>query len=125
MNLRELITEIDVEKIAGNPDLEIEGVAYDSRKIQPDFLFVAISGFKEDGHDFILEAIEKGAKAVIVEKEIQIPFPKIVSVRVPSSRLALAQISNRFYEFPSGQIRVIGITGNAWKEVESLTEPEP
>lgn len=115
MNLRELISEIDVEKIAGNPDLEIEGVAYDSRKIQPDFLFVAISGFKEDGHDFILEAIEKGAKAVIVEKEIQIPFPKIVSVRVPSSRVALAQISNRFYEFPSGQIRVIGITGTNGK----------
>jgi len=115
VNLRELITDIDVEKIAGNPDLEIEGVAYDSRKIQPNFLFVAISGFKEDGHYFIGEAIERGAKAVIVEKEIQIPFPKIVLVRVPSSRLALAQISNRFYGFPSGQINVIGITGTNGK----------
>jgi UDP-N-acetylmuramoyl-L-alanyl-D-glutamate--2,6-diaminopimelate ligase len=116
VNLRELITDIDVEKIAGNPDLEIEGVAYDSRKIQPNFLFVAISGFKEDGHHFIGEAIERGARAVIIEKEIQIPFPKkIVSVRVPSSRLALAQISNRFYDFPTGQIRVIGITGTNGK----------
>jgi len=115
VNLRELITDIDVEKIAGNPDLEIEGVTYDSRKIQPNFLFVAISGFKEDGHHFIGEAIERGAKAVIVEEEIQIPFPKIVSVKVPSSRLALAQVSNRFYGFPSGQIRVIGITGTNGK----------
>jgi UDP-N-acetylmuramoyl-L-alanyl-D-glutamate--2,6-diaminopimelate ligase len=115
VNLRELIIDVEIEKIAGNPDREIEGVTYDSRKIQPNFLFVAISGFKEDGHHFVREAIERGAKAVIVEKEIQIPFPKIVSVKVSSSRLALAQISNRFYGFPSGQIRVIGITGTNGK----------
>lgn len=115
MNLRELITDIKVEKIAGNPDLEIEGVTYNSRKIQPNFLFVAISGFREDGHHFISQAIEKGVKAVIVEKEIHIPFPGIVSVKVPSSRLALAQISNRFYGYPSGQIKVIGITGTNGK----------
>ncbi len=115
MNLRELITDVDVEKIAGNPDLEIERVTYDSGKIQPNSLFVAISGFKEDGHHFICEAIERGARAIIVEKEVQVPFPQIVSVKVPSSRLALAQISNRFYGFPSRQIRVIGVTGTNGK----------
>ncbi|MFQ6066650.1 MAG: UDP-N-acetylmuramoyl-L-alanyl-D-glutamate--2,6-diaminopimelate ligase [bacterium] len=115
MNLRELITDVEVEKIAGNPNWEIEGVTYDSRKIQPNYLFVAISGFKEDGHHFIREAIERGAKAVIVEKEVQIPFPHVASVKVPSSRLALARISSRFYGFPSGQILMIGITGTNGK----------
>jgi len=117
MKLKELISEVKIEKIIGNPDVDIEGLTYDSRKVKEGYLFVAIRGFKKDGHQFIPEAIKRGAKAIVLEREIEtrLPGPKTPIIKVSSSRLALTRISAHFYGFPSQKIRVIGITGTNGK----------
>ena len=70
VKLKKLIEKIHFQKIIGSSDLDIKGLTYDSRKAKKSFLFVAISGFKMDGHRFIRHAWEKGARAFIIEKDI-------------------------------------------------------
>jgi len=116
VNLKRLIIGLNVERIESNTNLEVKGLTCDSRKVGPNFLFVAISGFKEDGHQFISQAIKKGAKVIVVEKDISVSIPReVVLIKVPSSRLALARLSTNWYGFPSGEIKVIGITGTNGK----------
>jgi len=116
VNLKRLIIGLNVERIESDTNLEVEGFTCDSRKVGPNFLFVAISGFKEDGHQFISQAIEKGARVIVVEKDISTFIPEgTVLIKVPSSRLALARLSTNWYGFPSGEIKVIGITGTNGK----------
>ena len=115
MNLQELISVLDVEKVAGPLDTIVEGLTYDSRQTKRGFLFVAIPGFKEDGHRFIPEAVKKGARVVVVEKEISSPHQGITFIRVRSSREGLARLSNYWYGFPSRELKLIGVTGTNGK----------
>ena len=115
MKIRQLIKKIPVEKITGTSNINVKGITYDSRRVEKDFLFVAIPGFKVDGHNFIREAWEKGARTFVIEKDIGFSLPGAVLIKVSSSRLALAQISNVFYGFPSQKIKVVGITGTNGK----------
>jgi len=117
MHLGGLIADLEIARIKGEVNLEVEGLAYDSRKVESNFVFVAISGFREDGHQFIAQAIEKGARVIVVEKDISISsIPQnVVLIKVPCSRLALAQLSNCWYRFPSREIKMIGITGTNGK----------
>ncbi|MEA1939466.1 MAG: UDP-N-acetylmuramoyl-L-alanyl-D-glutamate--2,6-diaminopimelate ligase [Candidatus Caldatribacteriota bacterium] len=114
MELRNLISNLKIKKIIGNSDLEIEGIYHDSRKIKKNFLFVCINGFVFDGHNFIEEAIRKGAVALVVEKKVK-TFPGITIIRVDNTRNALAILSNQFYNFPSRKVKVIGVTGTNGK----------
>ncbi|MGB9825781.1 MAG: Mur ligase family protein, partial [Desulfofundulus sp.] len=98
----------------GNQQVEISGIAYDSRQVQPGFLFVAVEGFTTDGHRYVEQAISRGAVAVVVQKEIPLPSG-IAYARVPDSRLALALLSARFYDYPSRKLKVIGVTGTNGK----------
>ena len=95
-------------------DLQITGLSYDSRKVKPGDLFVAIPGFKVDGHKFIPQAIQNGASTIIAERDFDAPA-NIQKVIVPNSREALAKLSNRFYDFPSKKLKLIGITGTNGK----------
>jgi UDP-N-acetylmuramoyl-L-alanyl-D-glutamate--2,6-diaminopimelate ligase len=94
--------------------MEYTGIAYDSRKVKPGDAFVAIPGFKADGADFIPQAIQAGAKLIVAEKEVQLP-PGIEFQRVPSARQALAHLANKFYDYPSHKLKLIGITGTNGK----------
>jgi len=117
MHLGELIADLEIARIKGEVNLEVEGLAYDSRKVESNFIFVAISGFRQDGHQFIARAIEKGARVIVMEKDVSISSmpKKVVLIKVPSSRLALAKLSNCWYRFPSREIKMIGITGTNGK----------
>lgn len=103
------------------PEAEVTGIAYDSRKVSKGDLFVAIRGENFDGHDFINNAIRKGAGVIVHEKMINCEQAETDSVaapifiRVEDSRDALACISNNFYERPSWDISVIGVTGTNGK----------
>ena len=99
MLFAELLKEIGAEAVvsAYSPDLDIAGIAYDSRKVEPGFLFVAIPGSKVDGHNYIAQAVEKGAVAVFCEREVEIA-EGVAVVRVPDCRLALATLSACFYD---------------------------
>ena len=115
MNLQELISVLDVEKVVGPLNTIVKGLTYDSRKAKIGFLFVAISGFRQDGHNFIPEAVRKGARVMVVEKEILSLPPEVTLIRVRSSREALAKLSSYWYGFPSRELKLIGITGTNGK----------
>lgn len=97
-------------------DTDISGIQMDSRKVGAGDLFVAIPGFKMDGHRFIKEAVENGAAAVIGEEELTLDIPYI---RVHNSRLALGKLASEYYKYPSRKRKVIGITGTNGKTTVS------
>lgn len=114
MKLNELIRNLDVVKIIGDLDLEINGIVYDSRKVEKNYIFVCISGAKADGHQYVKEAVKKGASALIVEKDIE-NIQDATVIKVPDSRRALAAISVNFYKNPTQDMSVIGVTGTNGK----------
>lgn len=116
MLLNSLITKLDYDMIQGTLNKGVESVAYDSRKVVKDSVFVAISGFMQDGHQYISSAIKQGATVIVVEKDVEIEESNEVTVlKVKSSREALAIISAAFYENPGNDIHLIGITGTNGK----------
>ena len=98
-------------KIFG-PDVEISSICYDSRKVKHHSLFVAIKGFTHDGHDHIDEAIAKGAAAVVIDHDMPVSIPKIIT---NDTRRALAELSYTFYDASFNQFDLIGITGTNGK----------
>jgi UDP-N-acetylmuramoyl-L-alanyl-D-glutamate--2,6-diaminopimelate ligase len=113
MELKKLLEGVEVRKITGEPLREIEGIAYHSKQVKKGFLFVAIRGMEADGHQFIGEAVQRGAEVVLLEEGQEIPAKTMVFVR--DSRQALATISSNFYGNPSSQVKLIGITGTNGK----------
>lgn len=114
MIFRNVLETVDARAFGGDPDLLIEGITYDSRQVKPGFLFVAIKGFKADGHDYIAQAIKKGAAAIMAEREVALP-PGTAWVLVPDSRRAMALLSTCFYGNPSSRMKMIGVTGTNGK----------
>lgn len=110
----ELIADLTVLFSSGNLDVPVNGIAYDSRRVEHDFLFLAIDGFKTDGHFFVNDAIASGAAALVVEKPVVVPSD-VAWIQVPDTRQALALISARFYKFPSRKLTLIGVTGTNGK----------
>ena len=97
-------------------DLSIEGVAYDSRKIAPDWLFVAVRGNHTDGHRYIAEAFRRGARAAVGEEPAPAEMPAGARyIQVRDSRRDLAWLADSFYDHPSRKMGVIGITGTKGK----------
>jgi UDP-N-acetylmuramoyl-L-alanyl-D-glutamate--2,6-diaminopimelate ligase len=95
-------------------NIDIYGLAFDSRKVKKGFLFFAISGNESDGHNYIKSAIRNGAAAIVGEKELdeEIPIPYF---RVDNSRKYLTILANQFYEMPHKKHKLIGITGTNGK----------
>jgi UDP-N-acetylmuramyl-tripeptide synthetase len=115
MKLKELIKDIKIIKANNGLTREISGIFYDSRKVIPESVFVAIKGNEADGHNYIQEAIEKGAKTIIFEKK-GLVFPSgITQILVEDSRKVLGEISAVFYQNPSLKMKVFGVTGTKGK----------
>lgn len=126
MELTKLLNSINVIQVIGEIQRkDVLGIFYDSRKVIKDSIFTAIKGYKTDGHKFILDAINKGAAAVILEDNESVPdnifiHQSIAKILVKNSRKALAEISNAFYNEPSKKIKLIGITGTNGKTTTSF-----
>ena len=101
-------------EIIGNQDLEIKDIEHDSRKVTAGALFVCMEGVHVDGHKFIPQAREKGAVAIITEREMEAPEGMAV-LRVPDLKQALHAIVPYFHDYPARSMRVIGITGTNGK----------
>ena len=119
MNLKYVLSGIEGLKAKGNLDMEIMGVAHDSRKVKEGYVFVAVKGYDVDGHNYIHQAIENGAKAIVVEdissiKQSGLP-ENITLVVAPNTREALAKMACNFYDNPSKKFNLIGITGTKGK----------
>jgi len=120
MNLKQLLPVLEYKELKGDSDPLVVGITQDSRLVQPGFVFVCICGYQQDGHDYIEEAVNRGAVVIVVEKDISgrnfFTFKdSFVWVRVKDSREALALLSSTFYQNPSQKMRIIGITGTNGK----------
>jgi UDP-N-acetylmuramoyl-L-alanyl-D-glutamate--2,6-diaminopimelate ligase len=115
MKLGELVTAAglaDQARILGDPEVEIGGLAYDSRKAGPGTLFFCVVGEKRDGHDFAAQVVEAGAAALIVQRQLDVAVPQVL---VPSARAAMAPFAAAFWGDPTAELRVIGVTGTNGK----------
>ena len=112
--LRELAAAIQPLKVEGSLDREVTGLAYDSRRVMPGMVFVALRGEHTDGHDYIESAIDRGAVAVICERHGSFS-QRGTRLKVDDSRVALARASACFYQYPASKLRVIGVTGTNGK----------
>ncbi|MGI6527860.1 MAG: UDP-N-acetylmuramoyl-L-alanyl-D-glutamate--2,6-diaminopimelate ligase [Caldicoprobacterales bacterium] len=114
MILREMLDGIKVLRTEGSLDIQISDIHYDSRQVTPGSLFFCIEGFRADGHDFAAAAAEKGAAAVLLRRDVELPAG-ITKVYVESPRSAMGPVSAAFYGNPSGNLILFGVTGTNGK----------
>lgn len=118
MTIEEILRGLDVKKVKGPLDKEIKGIAYDSRVVKDGCLFVAVRGFSKDGHTYIKDAVNRGAVGVVAEKTLEVQND-ITFIEVCDSRKALSFLSAVFYEEPSKELSLVGITGTNGKTTTS------
>lgn len=117
MRLKDLVSDVNDARIEGDPEIEIKKIEYDSRKIEPGDLFVAMQRTKDDGHRYIKDAVERGTHAVMLEKCVDVR--PTCTIMVDDSKKALALISSTYYGHPAKQLRIVGITGTNGKTTVS------
>ena len=113
MKLQELLKGVGIVSFNGDLNVEINGIVYDSRKTKKGNLFICVSGYTKDGHSYISDALQKGAAAFIVEKDVEVKGATVVKVH--SSRSAMPLLASNFYANPTQELRLIGITGTNGK----------
>src|SRR5437870_2833616 len=113
MQLKTLLAATPVREIIGPTDRAVESIAYDSRRVQRNGLFVALRGEKSDGHDFIGQAIEKGAAVIVAERAEK--HSRATCVVVENTRSAMADLAARFYNFPARRLKLAAVTGTNGK----------
>src|SRR3982075_1379265 len=114
MQLKTLLAAIPVREIIGPSDRAVESIAYDSRRVQRNGLFVALSGEKSDGHDFIDQAIERGASVIVAERN-PAAAGRVTTVLVENTRPILADLAATFYGFPVRKLKMAAVTGTNGK----------
>ena len=112
-----LLSNIDFIEVSGDAEIEVSSICYDSRKVKEGSLFIAVRGYVTDGHNFIKDALEKGAVAFIVEEipEYASEYSDVAFVKVADSRLAMAELSHAWYDYPAEELKLIGVTGTNGK----------
>jgi len=113
--LKNILYKVTLEAVVGDTSVVISAIQFDSRKIESNNVFVAIRGLEVDGHDYIDVAIKKGASAVIVEQLPEKFESGITYVQVHDSNSALAIMSSNYYDSPSENLKLVGITGTNGK----------
>src|SRR5256714_3821575 len=113
MQLKTLLSATAVRQIIGTLDRTVENIAYDSRRVQRNGMFVALRGEKSDGHEFIGQAIEKGASVIVAEREEQ--NPRATCLVVENTRTALADFAENFYGRPGQRLKLAAVTGTNGK----------
>ena len=112
--LKELLAVLDPLKVDNLSNSKVLDITHNSNQVTPGTLFIAIPGFKADGHQYIKEAIKKGAHAIVGEKEretdLSVPY-----IQVNDSRKAIAHLAAKFYNYPGDKVKLIGVTGSTGK----------
>ncbi|MCQ2369663.1 MAG: UDP-N-acetylmuramoyl-L-alanyl-D-glutamate--2,6-diaminopimelate ligase [Paludibacteraceae bacterium] len=115
MYLRELLEDIDVVKHLGTFEKEVSSVCFDSRKAEPNSLFVAVSGVSTDGHMFIDTAIANGATAIICNTIPSVTKENVTYIQVKDSSISLGEVASAYYGRPSDKMILVGVTGTNGK----------
>jgi UDP-N-acetylmuramoyl-L-alanyl-D-glutamate--2,6-diaminopimelate ligase len=113
MQLKTLASSIPVRQVIGTLDRAVESIAYDSRRVQRNGLFVALRGEKTDGHQFLEQAIERGASVIVTEREEK--QPRVTCLVVDDTRSALAALAAAFYGWPATKLKLAAVTGTNGK----------
>ncbi|MFR5264110.1 UDP-N-acetylmuramoyl-L-alanyl-D-glutamate--2,6-diaminopimelate ligase [Clostridium sp.] len=119
MLLKELLKNSKYSLVKGKDDIEIKNLCYDNRKVKDGDVFLCIKGFKVDGHSFIEDAIEKGAKVIVLEEDRNIDAD-ITIIKVDNTRKALAEMSSNFFNNPKDKLKIIGVTGTNGKTTSAF-----
>jgi len=113
MKFRDIMRNVETLAISG--DAEITGIAYDSRKVKPGFLFLAMRGESSDGNRFVDAALNAGSTGIVTDSQTTVTPANIAFARVAHGRRALAKISANFFERPSDRLKLTGVTGTNGK----------
>jgi len=119
MLLKQLVQQLATVSVEGPLEGEVAGIAYDSRRVTPGMIFVAIPGQNTDGHEYIGTALDRGASAIICERNGIVP-QKATRIKVKDVREALARAASSYYQNPSSKLKVIGVTGTNGKTTVSF-----
>ena len=114
-HLTEILHSIAGLKVDGNIDVQITGIASDSRKVEKGFLFVAVAGTHVDGHQFISSAVEKGAVAIVCNKLPVQADSSVTWIKAHEPAEVLGLAASNFWGSPSLQMKVVGVTGTNGK----------
>jgi UDP-N-acetylmuramoyl-L-alanyl-D-glutamate--2,6-diaminopimelate ligase len=113
--LQDILYKVHLQGVRGNTATDVTGIAIDSRKVEPGFVFVAIRGEQSDGHAFIDKAIALGAKAIVCEQLPERIQEDIVYLLVTNTHEAVAYMAHNFYDEPSVRVKLVGVTGTNGK----------
>lgn len=114
MQLEHLLQDLPILAVHGDLHRQVSSVAYHSDQVEEGGVFVAIRGSRSDGHDFLRLAAARGAAAMVVGKPVE-PLPGVTIIRTADTRIALAEMANRYYDFPSRRLTLVGVTGTNGK----------
>ena len=113
--LKDILYKVHITSTSGDMNIEVKGICFDSRKVQPGFLFVAVKGTQSDGHAFVEKAVALGAIGIVAEKLPEAISDTITYVTVKDSAKALGIMASNFYGNPSAKLKLIGVTGTNGK----------
>lgn len=114
MKLEKLLEHVSWRCIQGSMDVDVKSVINDSRKVEEGSLFFCIKGAVTDGHKYVPDVVEKGAKVLVVQDEVEAP-QDVTVIQVDDTRYAMALISAAWFGYPAQEMKVIGITGTKGK----------
>jgi UDP-N-acetylmuramoyl-L-alanyl-D-glutamate--2,6-diaminopimelate ligase len=112
LKLKELLQGIEILESTADLNMEMSGVCYDSRRVLPGNLFVAVAGYESDGHRYIGSAVEKGAACVLCQQRPETDIPYIL---MDNTRKGLSQVSANWFKNPAAELKIIGVTGTNGK----------
>jgi UDP-N-acetylmuramoyl-L-alanyl-D-glutamate--2,6-diaminopimelate ligase len=112
MDLERLVAALGAAEVVGRAPVEVGDLAYDARTVTPGAVFFCVPGALADGHDFAPEAVERGAVALVVERPLDVAVPQVI---VPATRAAMAVAADAFFEHPTQELEVVGVTGTSGK----------
>jgi len=110
VKMYKIFKDVSYKLLQEGENFEIKGIEYDSRKIEKDFVFVAMTGSTVDGHDFIQKAIDSGAKMIVCEKDVNVKeyrnADSVTFVQVEDIRKKLGIIASNYYDYPQNKIKI-------------------
>src|SRR5690554_6112512 len=113
--LENIVSGLPILDTRGDMDIRVAGIQFDSRLVQVDDLFIAVEGTTTDGHEYLPQALQNGAIAVVCQRMPKELAPGITYILVEDSSYALGHIAHQFYDRPSEKVKLIGITGTNGK----------
>ncbi|MBQ7342102.1 MAG: UDP-N-acetylmuramoyl-L-alanyl-D-glutamate--2,6-diaminopimelate ligase [Alistipes sp.] len=114
-SIKELIRGVETIQIIGNSDVEVSALNYDSRRVAEGDCFFAVVGVQSDGHNYISQAVERGARAVVCQRLPEVQAEGVCYVQVADTNAAMADIAAAFYDHPSHELKLVGVTGTNGK----------